>query len=114
MPQNIRKHRQIIQSDGGVPDVAGLLPTEDKPAQIGHLLDDPGLGLTRNEVDTLFDLVDDEGRRIAGRADSGGGGGSGGDGNDTMGRQQQPTHATRDVNRGLLLFLRRRGLRRSE
>ncbi|CAM9599517.1 unnamed protein product [Scytosiphon promiscuus] len=91
-----KRKPEIAPSDGGVPDIAGLMPSAEMPGQIGHLLDDPGLGLTRQELDTLFDLVDDQGGRIT---DTG---------------RQQSTQATRDVNRGLLLFLRRRGLRRTD
>lgn len=93
-----------------MPDLAGAAPTEEQAAEIRHLLEDPGLGLTREELETLFDLVDEadagRGRGSLSSSSSGGGGQS-------MSRSRHRL-GVRLADRGLILFLRRRGRRRSE
>lgn len=78
-------------------------------------MEDPGLGLTREEIETLFDIVDEgdwgpANRKVSGGADDGDGIGNGGDPNATW--HSRP--GVRRADRGLILFLRKRGLRRRE
>ena len=98
----------------GAPDLAGAAPIDEQAAEIRHLMEDPGMGLTREEVEMLFDLVDeaDAGRGLSMRADGDHDGGAGGG----DGGKQKPRHrlGVRLADRGLLLFLQRRGRRRSE
>ncbi|CAM9438750.1 unnamed protein product, partial [Ectocarpus fasciculatus] len=83
-------------------DEDGDAHKEEKPGDIGHLLSDPGLGLTRQEIDALFDLVDDQDERTGGLR-----GAEGGAESDAAARKQ------RLATRGLLRFLQRRGLRQT-
>lgn len=109
---NILLHcRQGVRSEGGVPDLAGVRSSDEQPADVGHLLDDTGLGLTRPELEELFDFVDEgDGCGLSKSAESGDGG---------SGAVDEPLRRKRRLDarladRGLLLFLKRRGQRRSE
>eukprot|EP00752_Nemacystus_decipiens_P009941 g8865.t1 len=88
---------------------------DEQAGDISHLLDDPGLGLTREEIETLFDIVDEGDwgpakRMVCRGAEDSGGGGNGGDDGATGKRHSRP--GVRHADRGLILFLRKRGLRR--
>lgn len=94
-----------------MPDLAGVGSSDEQPADVRHLLDDSGLGLTRPELEELFDLADEEDGSRTSRSAGGGDGGSGG-GDGPLRRKRRLD--ARLADRGLLLFLKRRGQRRSE
>lgn len=105
-------NRQILQADGTERNPAGRGVFDDHGADFSHLLDDPGLGLAREEIETLFDLVDEEGREVAeGTLSRSVEDDDGGDG--AVGTHHARPRVRR-VDRGLLLFLQKRGLRRRE
>lgn len=106
------KHLQDQLSEGRESNSADRGIFDDQAADFSHLLDDPGLGITREEVETLFDIVDEGDREAAKRIVSEEGGNTGDDGGTTGKRHLRP--GVRRADRGLILFLRKRGLRRCE
>lgn len=83
--------------------------SEEEEAAIEHLMETPGLELTRTELESLFNLVDETGggevQRSSNKDDSAGP-------QHNSGSLQQQRVLT--SHSSLLLFLRRCGLRRSE
>eukprot|EP00903_Cladosiphon_okamuranus_P014275 g13258.t1 len=99
-------------SEGRESNPAGNGFFDEQGLDISHLLDDPGLGLTREEIETLFDIVDEGDTEASNGMVSGGAeGGDGAGGGTTVKRRSRL--GGRRADRGLILFLRKRGFRRS-
>lgn len=84
-------------------------PDAEGEASVAHLLEDPGLELTRKELDSLFDLAEEVSAEDPDRLGCG-------DGMPTPGARIRDSEVkrVRDPGKGLLRFLQRCGLRRSE
>lgn len=84
-------------------------------AAIAHLLENPGLEPTPQELEALFDLAEEDNGEGAKGLSSAGNDAQPRLGVKTNGRRKGAQHRRgRDADSGLLLFLRRCGQRRSE